>query len=173
MSRQLPSPSIIYASTNPESIGFPVELSVRYYGPTPPSNDIVGDFTAVPVTGIVRELTAGLLAWSLLSLGVALLGLGVRPVLGEFWRSFWVMTGAWGFVDGVIAWYVLVKPPESGRALAPILGVNAGLDVLYLLVAAGLLTRAAPGARGFGLAVAIQGAFLLAFDLFFWSRCAG
>jgi len=119
---------------------------------------------------IHQHLVAGLFLWSLLSLGGATVGLYTRD--SEFWRSFWFMTGLWGLVDGGIAWYVLVRPPLPPAELAPILHVNCRLDLLYILTAVFLMTRAAPRLRGFGLAILIQGTFLLAFDVFFWRRCA-
>ena len=118
-----------------------------------------------------RQPFAGLFLWSLGSLGSATLGLYARP--NELWRHFWFMTGSWGFIDGGIAWYALVRPSVSAAELSPILRLNAGLDVLYLVVAAVLVSRARPRLRGFGLAIAAQGSFLLAFDLYFWRRCVG
>jgi hypothetical protein len=43
--------------------------------------------------------------------------------------------------------------------------INAGLDVLYVLGGAYMLSRPEETWRGGGLAIIIQGAFLLAFDL--------
>lgn len=121
------------------------------------------------VHGVVTELVAGLFLWSLISLSASVFGLCARP--NDFWRSFWFITGMWGLVDGGIALYALISPPASTTELAPILKVNAGLDVIYIIVGAGLMIRAAQRLRGFGLAILIQGVFLLAFDLFFWWRC--
>jgi hypothetical protein len=53
-----------------------------------------------------------------------------------------------------------------------LLRFNAGLDVLYIVVALGLLSRRKATVRGFGFGVLVQGAFLLLFDGYFWWRCA-
>jgi hypothetical protein len=119
---------------------------------------------------IQDELIVGLIFWSLLSLGTAVVGLYGRP--GEVWRSFWFMSGLWGLIDGGIGWFAMLQEGQPPAALLPILRFNAGLDVFYLLVAAWLVTRPKPVPRGFGLAVLIQGAFLLCFDGYFWYRCA-
>jgi hypothetical protein len=44
--------------------------------------------------GISPLLVAGLLFWSLASLGTATLGLYGRS--GETWGAFWLMSGLWG-----------------------------------------------------------------------------
>ena len=74
-------------------------------------------------------------------------------------------------MDGIC----LVRPAGSVRRhswleLLPILRFNAGLDLLYLVVAGFLLSRKKPLLRGFGLGVFVQGAFLLLFDGYFWWR---
>ena len=116
-----------------------------------------------------RELTAGLLAWSLLSMGSAIVGLHRRP--GEYWRAFWFMSGLWGLIDGAIAWYTLLGDWPDPATLVNILRVNAGLDLLYIAAGVALLTRVGPRPRGFGLAVLIQGLFLFLLDGHFWWRC--
>jgi hypothetical protein len=116
-------------------------------------------------------LVAGLFLWSLVSLGTAVGGLYARP--DELMRSFWFMNGLWGLIDGGIAWFALIRPVLRPADLAPILRFNAGLDLLYLVAAGVLLSRTAPRPRGFGLAITVQGAFLLAFDLYFWRACVG
>ncbi len=82
------------------------------------------------------------------------------------------MSGLWGLIDGAIAWFSLVQGPQPSGELMPILQINAGLDVIYVLTALFLLTRKKPALRGFGLAVLVQGAFLLILDGYFWWRCA-
>jgi hypothetical protein len=118
---------------------------------------------------ILLSLIAGLLLWSLASLGTATIGLFARP--GEFWRSFWFMSGLWGLIDGLIAWFALMYARQTPAQLLPILRFNAGLDVLYVVVAGVLLSRKKTLLRGFGLGVFVQGAFLLLFDGYFWWRC--
>ena len=81
-------------------------------------------------------------------------------------RAFGRQTAAWGAVDGVIA-LVGARRSASGRVTDPVrlrrvLLVNAGLDVGYLALGAALLRL--PRRRGDGLAVLVQGAFLLALD---------
>jgi hypothetical protein len=119
---------------------------------------------------IQDQLIVGLILWSLLSLGTALIGLYTRP--GEFWRSLWFMSGLWGLIDGGIGWYAMIQERQSATELLPFLRFNAGLDVLYLLVAGFLLSRKKTMLRGFGLGVLVQGAFLLLFDGYFWWKCA-
>ena len=119
---------------------------------------------------IRHQLVTGLLLWSLASLGTATIGLYARP--GEFWRAFWFMSGLWGLIDGLIAWFALLGGRQAPSQLLTVLRFNAGLDVLYLVAAGVLLTRKKAPLRGFGLGVLVQGAFLLLFDGYFWWRCA-
>ena len=112
-----------------------------------------------------QQLVASLLLWSLLSLGTAIIGLYARP--GEF-ASFWFMSGLWGMIDGLIAWFALLAGRQTPAQLLPILRFNAGLDLLYIVVAGFLLSRKKPLLRGFGLGVFVQGTFLLLFDGYFW-----
>jgi hypothetical protein len=53
--------------------------------------------------------------------------------------------------------------PENLRQL---LWINAGLDTLYVAVGWALWARLNPMYKGFGLAIMLQGFFLLAFDVF-------
>lgn len=115
-------------------------------------------------------LIAGLFVWSLLSLGTATAGLYARP--GETARAFWFMSGLWGLIDGLIAVYALLADRQTPAQLLPILRFNAGLDVLYIATGAGIAARKGPMTRGFGLAVVVQGVFLLMFDGHFWWRCS-
>ncbi len=120
---------------------------------------------------LLEQVTLGLLAWSLLSLASAVVGLYALP--RDFWRGFWFMTGIWGFIDGIIGVTNLVNTPISNQELGRLLLINAGLDLLYLLIGALLLTRTRPILRGFGWAIIFQGLFLLIFDLAFWWRVSG
>jgi hypothetical protein len=114
------------------------------------------------------QLLAVLLAWALAWLTAAF----VAPYAGcgETWRHFWFMSGLWAAIDAGIAWYGLVAPPMPNADLAAILRLNAGLDVVYVLVGVALLTRRSPRMTGFGRAVVVQGLFLLALDVTFWLR---
>ena len=116
------------------------------------------------------QLIAGLLLWSLVSLGTGVIG--VYACTGAFWRSSWLMSGLWGLIDGGIGWFAMIGGRQPPPLLLPLLRFNAGLDVLYLVVAGILLSRKKPMLRGFGLGVLVQGAFLLLFDGYFWWRCA-
>ena len=96
--------------------------------------------------------------------GVALL----RPGMGELARGFWAMTLFWVAIDAGIAAWSLFSPIEDLEAFRRILLVNSGLDVVYLIVGVVLLLRTAPLVRGFGIAILMQGGFLLVFDLAWW-----
>lgn len=81
-------------------------------------------------------------------------------------RGFGRQTAAWGAVDGAIA-LVGARRAAAGRATDParlrrVLLVNAALDVGYLGAGAALVRRTRW--RGDGLAVLVQGAFLLVLD---------
>lgn len=81
-------------------------------------------------------------------------------------RGFGRQTAAWGAVDGAIALVGARKQRASGPTdparLRRVLLVNAGLDVGYLAAGAWLVRDGRW--RGDGLAVLVQGAFLLALD---------
>ena len=82
-------------------------------------------------------------------------------------RGFGRQTAAWGAVDGAIA-LVGARRSAQGRGTEParlrrVLLVNAALDVGYLAAGAALTRR--PRWRGDGLAVLVQGAFLLVLDV--------
>lgn len=78
------------------------------------------------------------------------------------------MNAIWAFIDGAIGWANLLTGPVTLDFLRNVLAINSGLDVAY--IGSGLflsLWFASPLLRGFGWAVILQGAFLLAFDLSF------
>lgn len=98
------------------------------------------------------------------------------------WRGFHLMTAGWGLVDlGLAGISLYNNDPAAAATLGPaeslaaqlgierILLFNAGLDVGYLTLGAWLwergLRKSDPRLEGFGQAILIQGAFLLAFDL--------
>jgi len=121
------------------------------------------------------RLSRRLLAWSGLSLaGGALL---LARASGS-WAAFGVQALAWGGVDAVIAVAGLAAAARRGgpqreasrpaARLKRLLWINTLLDLLYVAAGIGLvvfLGRAAPAWRGHGWGVAVQGTFLLFFDL--------
>ena len=118
---------------------------------------------------VEQELIRRLGRWAV---GSMLLGsaLAVAPRTRGFGRQ----TAAWGAVDGAIA-LVGARRLARGRTTDParlrrMLLVNAGLDVGYL--AAGLWLSRRSRWRGDGLAVLVQGAFLLVLDGTAAARCA-
>jgi hypothetical protein len=125
-------------------------------------------------------LTLG--GWAFGNLAVG--GLAARSSTGDS-REFWRMTAYWNVVNlGIAAfghvgagslagsvgdWSELIRERQDLRG---ILLLNAGLDFAYVLggwamLERGLRRSGAAGERwrGFGRAVAVQGAFLLAFDV--------
>lgn len=88
-------------------------------------------------------------------------------------RAFWFMTAMWCAVNIAIACVALIDPPESVAAFRRVLLLNGGLDVGYLAVGALLLSRPKPVLKGFGVAILVQGAFLLVFDLIWWAILRG
>jgi len=145
-----------------------------------------------------RQLTGLLGAWAVVSVvgGGALARRGDRagrPTVAAFGRQ----NALWGAVDGVIALTAaaarrrrrLSGLPEADRSAAAddvrrrlrrILGVNAGLDVAYVTGGSALvlgydrIDARFPGrgsqAVGNGLAVVLQGSFLLVLDTVFARR---
>jgi hypothetical protein len=110
-----------------------------------------------------EALSLRLLAWSLPWMGAGIIGLWASN--DERSRGFWGMSGAWALVNAGIAYAGLLGPEPDGGSLRNTLLINAGLDVVYVLGGAYMLSRPEETWRGGGLAIIIQGAFLLAFDL--------
>ncbi len=117
------------------------------------------------------RLLMSLAAWSVWSTGVgaALWRVGRRDgerALGDAGRT----TVAWGLADAaVVGWGAWRGRRETGadpvaraRRMALVTGANALLDVGY--VAAGVRLAAGRRRRGDGVAVAVQGLFLLYLD---------
>ena len=103
---------------------------------------------------------------------------------GRFWRGMGEQFIGWGLIDGLLAVAGLrsavrkapqlargeITPTEAEseqRNFQRILWFNAGLDILYILSGLWLVQRFnnQPHLRGTGLGVALQGAFLLVFDV--------
>ena len=129
------------------------------------------------------RISSQLYAWSAFSVfgGVALLLLVTDP----FWRGIGLQGVVWGVIDAGIAFFTQLgmrrkladmRDPndrgvqlEEARRLWGLLLVNAGLDVIYVAVGVGIvLTFGVDNvfARGNGVGIIVQGAFLLLFDLF-------
>lgn len=127
-----------------------------------------------------RRALRPLLAWGV---GSSLLGTALLPFPGTA-RHFGIQAVAWGVIDVLLAMAGRRRALLRAEALAAhqidetvaareaeqfehILRFNAGLDVLY--IAAGLLMAlrfaSRPDRRGLGTGIAVQGSFLLLFDL--------
>lgn len=112
-----------------------------------------------------------LLGWSVAWGVAAIIGLWVthtRDEKNRFWPGFWFLTGLWVAVNIAIGIFSLVAPPADVEEFRRLLLINAGLDVGYLAVAAGLALVKKPLLRGFALAITVQSLFLLLLDLAWW-----
>mgnify|MGYP005836569745 FL=1 len=103
-----------------------------------------------------------LLVWSVSWMAASIVALSVCR--REGWRAFWLVSGIWCVVNSAIALAGLMGTPAALPALRRLLLINAGLDVAYVAVGAILASRPSPRLRGSGLAVVVQGLFLLIFD---------
>jgi hypothetical protein len=110
-----------------------------------------------------EALSLRLLAWSLPWMGAGVVGLWAST--DERSKGFWGMSGAWALVNAGIAYSGLLGAEPDGMGLRNTLLINAGLDVLYVIGGAYMTSRPEEVWRGGGLAIIIQGAFLLGFDL--------
>ena len=110
-----------------------------------------------------EALSLRLLAWSLPWMGAGVAGLWAAN--DERARGFWGMSGAWALVNAGIAYSGLLGAEPDGMTLRNTLLINAGLDVLYVAGGAYMTSRSEEVWRGAGLAIIIQGVFLLGFDL--------
>ena len=131
---------------------------------------------------VERRLTTLLAGWAAGSAAVGsfLVIAGHRSQREELTR-FGRQTLAWGAVDGVIAGVGVLSRRRRGdlsagevtrkeRSLRRLLLVNAAADIAYVAAGFGIAVRGRGGrttvrlGTGDGLAIAIQGAFLLALD---------
>ena len=135
--------------------------------------------------GCEREITALLTVWAAGSVikGTAIALLGKRTGRKQ-WVRFGRQTAMWGAVDALIAGAGALSRSRRGeltqeqgdaeaRKLRTLLLINAAADVLYVAGGAHIAVHSKPGppettsfrmGRGDGLAILIQGAFLLALD---------
>jgi hypothetical protein len=126
-----------------------------------------------------HRISRRLLLWSALSIiGGALLLFAV-----PFWRGVGLQALVWGAVDAVIAFFGLLSlrrkkrrpdanEPETlereARDLRRLLLINAGLDGFYIVGGIAVLNSFTRDfARGNGVGITLQGAFLLLFDTFY------
>ena len=140
-----------------------------------------------------RQITGLLGAWAVGSVvkGVAIALIGRRTGRQQ-WVRFGRQTAMWGAVDGLIAGAGVLARSRRGELtddeagaeaakLRRLLMINAAADVVYIAGGAHIAAHAKPAridaagdlvperrsfrlGRGDGLAIAIQGAFLLALD---------
>lgn len=82
--------------------------------------------------------------------------------------AFWGMTMLWIGIDLAIMVWAAIAPIEDAAEFRRVLLINGGLDVLYLVVGVVLATRRGDIPRGFGVAILVQGAFLLLLDFGWW-----
>ena len=132
--------------------------------------------------GYEREITSLLTVWAAGSVvkGAAIALLGKRTGRKQ-WVRFGRQTAMWGAVDALIAGAGALSRSRRGeltpeqvdaeaRKLRTLLLINAAADVAYIAGGAHIAFHARDGrtiwrmGRGDGLAIAIQGAFLLALD---------
>ena len=135
--------------------------------------------------GYEREITALLTVWAAGSVikGTAIALIGKRTGRKQ-WVRFGRQTAMWGAVDALIAGAGALSRSRRGeltpeqvdaeaRKLRTLLLINAAADVVYVAGGAHIAFHAKPGppektsfrmGRGDGLAVLIQGAFLLVLD---------
>jgi len=125
------------------------------------------------IARLVTDLARRLLTWALASvlIGVVLLVAG-----DDFWRGFGLQAALWGLIDALIALVALRSARRDGTAgedaratrIRRILWLNAGLDLAYIAIGAGLVAIAGdanPFLAGNGWGIAVQGGFLLVFDV--------
>ena len=120
----------------------------------------------------------GLLAWGT---GSVVVGAGLAPSRSAITRHIGLQAIAWGLIDALLALNGRrgarsriaqphtsnVSAEQAARRFQQIVGVNVGLDALYILAAVRLLqsSRERPQRRGIGLGILIQALFLLPYDL--------
>ncbi|MFN8379343.1 MAG: hypothetical protein U0452_11805 [Anaerolineae bacterium] len=126
-----------------------------------------------------RFVSRALLAWSAVSAGI---GFALRMWGTPFSRGVSDQFLGWPVINGGIALFGAFSAarrewtlddaatPErrtrEARNLRRLLAINAGLDLAYMTGGLALLLRrgASPRARGAGLGILLQGAFLFTFD---------
>lgn len=110
-----------------------------------------------------QAISLRLMSWSLPWIGLGIVGLWIAN--DAYWKGFWGMNATWGLINTGIAYAGLLGSEPDPSGLRTTLLINAGADVLYVVGGLYLLSRSEQTWRGSGVAVIVQGAFLLAFDL--------
>lgn len=140
-------------------------------------------YDATVNTGDIRQfewrlgLRLGL--WGLLSIAAGAVVLAIHPI-GEAPRGIALHAVIWGAIDLGLAVFAVARTLRRAR-LAPdetreitdtlqlrrLLRINGALDVVYIAAGAtvAIVWRANPFLLGNGIGIAIQGLFLLVFDL--------
>jgi hypothetical protein len=120
-------------------------------------------FGPLPTGYAGQAISLRLITWSLPWIAVGVVGLWTSN--DPYWKGFWGMNAAWGLINTGIAYAGLLGAEPDPAGLRTTLFINAGVDVVYVIGGLYLFTRPEDTWRGSGVAVIIQGAFLLAFDL--------
>lgn len=137
---------------------------------------VAGGASPEPPGRASARISRQLGTWALASVGVGAVLLATSD--GPAWNAFALQCLAWGAIDGVIA---LAGASSARRArrtagdpartaaehdrLRRLLLINAGLDVVYVLVGIAIVVWWRTDAGfGHGVGVLVQGGFLLGFD---------
>lgn len=150
---------------NPFSVGMAYAAEAQQPGlqPERPSWDRLL-FGPAPEGYQGLAISARLLAWSVPWI---LVGSTVGLTSNDPWqRSFWLTNSVWAAVNSSIALAGLLGPEPEKSQLRDLLYINAGLDLLYIAGGLTLALQPDPRSQGAGWAIALQGAWLLLFDLF-------
>lgn len=123
--------------------------------------------------------------WILLLWGVCNIGLFLFFFVQKKWKAFWLMNGLWGVINVCLSIFSLVKSgrtplaSELSQAISlfsntrAFIAFSLALNVSYALIGFIMLREGQRVQRqrlkGFGIAIIVQGVFLLLFDslLFF------
>lgn len=135
-------------------------------GPHP--EPVASEASAMPP--LFLTMLVGWCALWALAIGIVLIGAVKREGGGlpPATAAFGAMTLFWIAIDLAIAGWAVLAPVTDVAEFRQLLLINGGLDVLYLATGAFLISRPKSILRGFGLAILVQGGFLLILDLGWW-----